>query len=117
MLKIYSIFTQHKLWCQCIAGAGRYTFEGTAAFKRSLARLRGGLRRLNVRDPDEYDEQEYTEAASAVFNSAQVIASQSRYRHTSVSSVPGCISVSDNSNIQHACSILREPLAHISSSL
>ncbi|KAL0025837.1 hypothetical protein WJX79_004875 [Trebouxia sp. C0005] len=56
----------------------KYTFEGTAAFKRSLARLRGGLRRLNVRDPDEYDEQEYTEAASAVFNSAQVIASQSR---------------------------------------
>lgn len=57
----------------------RYTFEGTTAFKRSLARLRGGLRRLNVRDPDEYDEQEYTEAATAVFQSAQVIASQSRY--------------------------------------
>lgn len=56
----------------------KYTFEGTATFKRSLARLRGGLRRLNVRDPDEYDEQEYTEAATAVFNSAQVIATQSR---------------------------------------
>ncbi|KAL3161403.1 hypothetical protein ABBQ32_010293 [Trebouxia sp. C0010 RCD-2024] len=56
----------------------KYTFEGTTAFKRSLARLRGGLRRLNVRDPDEYDEQEYTEAATAVFQSAQVIATQSR---------------------------------------
>ena len=57
----------------------RYTFEGTTTFKRSLARLRGGLRRLNVRDPDEYDEQEYTEAATAVFQAAQVIATQSRY--------------------------------------
>ena len=43
-----------------------------------MARLRGGLRRLNVVDPDEYDEQEYTEAATAVFQAAQVIASQSR---------------------------------------
>ena len=58
--------------------SGRYTYEGTTAFKRSLARLRGGLRRLNVVDPAEYDEQEYTEAATAVFQAAQVIASQSR---------------------------------------
>ena len=68
------------IWLKTLFVIGRYTFEGTTAFKRSLARLRGGLRRLNVRDPDEYDEQEYTEAATAVFESAQVIATQSRYR-------------------------------------
>ena len=60
--------------CPCC----RYTYEGAANFKRNLARLRGGLRRLNVRDPDDYDDEEYSEAANAVFEAAQLIARNSR---------------------------------------
>lgn len=39
-----------------------------------LARLRGGLRRLDVREADEFDEGEYTEAAEAVFVAAGKLA-------------------------------------------
>lgn len=39
-----------------------------------LARLRGGLRRLDVRGADDYDDGEYSEAAEAVFTAAQALA-------------------------------------------
>lgn len=37
-------------------------------------RLRGGLRRLDVRTADEYDDAEYSEAVEAVFASAERLA-------------------------------------------
>ncbi|KAK9829741.1 hypothetical protein WJX72_007612 [[Myrmecia] bisecta] len=45
--------------------------------RHMLARLRGGMRRISVRDADEYDEAEYTEATSTVFEAAAAIASLS----------------------------------------
>ena len=37
-------------------------------------RLKGGLRRLDVRHADDYDDEEYCEAAQAVFAAAEELA-------------------------------------------
>ncbi|KAL4439477.1 hypothetical protein ABPG77_008806 [Micractinium sp. CCAP 211/92] len=47
--------------------------EGASA-RSLLARLRGGLRRLDVRTADDYDDAEYGEAAEAVFRAADRLA-------------------------------------------
>ncbi|PRW45372.1 hypothetical protein C2E21_5977 [Chlorella sorokiniana] len=45
-----------------------------AAARTLLARLKGGLRRLDVRTADEYDDAEYAEAVEAVFAAAERLA-------------------------------------------
>ncbi|KAL4437302.1 hypothetical protein ABPG75_004441 [Micractinium tetrahymenae] len=55
------------------AGGSNGTAEGASA-RTLLARLRGGLRRLDVRSADDYDDAEYGEAAEAVFLAADRLA-------------------------------------------
>eukprot|EP00887_Chlorella_sp_A99_P004701 scaffold4.g4701.t1 len=50
------------------------TAGGGPTARSLLARLRGGLRRLDVRDADDFDEGEYGEAAQAVFAAAGALA-------------------------------------------
>jgi len=42
------------------------------------ARLKGGLRRLDIPIPDEFDEGEYAEATESVYKAVSGICSQSR---------------------------------------
>lgn len=42
------------------------------------ARLKGGLRRLDIPVPDEFDEGEYAEATESVYKAVSGICSQSR---------------------------------------
>lgn len=44
----------------------------------AACRLRGGLRRLDVRTADEYDDAEYGEAVAAVFTAAERLAQHCR---------------------------------------
>ncbi|PSC73790.1 hypothetical protein C2E20_3044 [Micractinium conductrix] len=55
------------------AGSGGAAAPDAAA-RALLARLKAGLRRLDVRAADDYEEGEYGEAASAVFSATQALA-------------------------------------------
>jgi len=57
------------LW---IGDSSNSSFSTSA--KSLLAKLKGGLRRLDVNDPDEFDEEEYSQAATAVHQAAEEIA-------------------------------------------
>jgi hypothetical protein len=50
------------------------TSSSSTSAKSLLAKLKGGLRRLDVNDPDEFDEEEYSQAATAVHQAAEEIA-------------------------------------------
>ncbi|EFN53089.1 hypothetical protein CHLNCDRAFT_137406 [Chlorella variabilis] len=61
-------------WVAAPAEGSGGSSGGEASARMLLARLKGGLRRLDVRVADDYDDAEYGEAAEAVFGAADQLA-------------------------------------------